>query len=355
MDKTWMDSSSLPESTINNAQKIFVTGATGFIGTRLVNSLVEQGHHVHALTRAKSNREGLFHERIKLMIGDIMDRASLRQAMDGCQRVYHLAAYAKNWAKDKSIFFQQNVDGMVNVFEAAKEIGVERIVYTSTIVVFGPTAPGVVGDESMPRITKHYYTEYEESKVAAENVALDYAKKGYPIVIVNPTRVYGSGKLTEGNSVTLMIDMYLRGKLPILLNKGRDIGNYVLVDDLVQGHILVMEKGTVGERYILGGENASLMKIFQLVDEMSGKKHFQINLPPKLAMLYSHIEKKKAEIFGWYPQITPGWVETFLHDWAYTSKKAEQELGYVVTPLRTGLRRTYNWLLNQQKGYDAQI
>jgi nucleoside-diphosphate-sugar epimerase len=331
-----------------DSQTVFVTGSTGFIGTKLVTELIRKGYMVHALTRGSSNKDGLAHERIRLVTGDIQDPDSLRKGMEGCTQVYHLAAYAKNWSRDPSVFFRQNVGGMRNVFEAAKDAGVKRVVFTSTIVAFGPTKRGVVGDETMPRITPRYYTEYEETKSVAEREALAYAANGFPVVIVNPTRVYGPGKLTEGNSVSLMIDMYDRGKVPVLLNHGSDIGNYVLVDDLVRGHILAMEKGRIGERYILGGENANLKQIFQMVDEASGKKHFQMNLPPKVAYLYAGLEKKKAEWLGLYPQITPGWVETFLQDWAYTSAKAERELGYTITPLREGIRMTYEWLLRQR-------
>lgn len=331
------------------ANTIFVTGSTGFIGTKLVNELVQRGDTVHALTRGTSNKEGLSHERIELVTGDILDRSSLEKGMLGCNQVYHLAAYAKNWSRDPSVFFKQNVEGMRNVFEAAKAAGVQRVLFTSTIVAFGPTAPGVVGNEDMPRITERYFTEYEETKAIAEKEALQYAANGFPVVIVNPTRVYGPGKLTEGNSVSLMIDMYDRGKVPVLLNRGADIGNYVLVDDLVRGHILAMERGEIGERYILGGENASLKQLFAIVDEVSGKKHFQMNLPPRIAYLYAGFEKKKAEWFGLYPQIAPGWVETFLHDWVYTSAKAEHELGYTFTPLREGIRMTYEWLLQQRQ------
>jgi len=331
-----------------SADTVFVTGSTGFIGTKLVTELVRLGHTVHALTRGTSNIDGLSHERIKLVTGDILDRKSLEQGMRGCNKVFHLAAYAKNWAKDPRVFFEHNVDGMRNVFETAAAVGVERVVFTSTIVSFGPTPPGVVGTESMPRITQRYFTEYEETKATAEREVIQLAGKGFPVVIVNPTRVYGPGKLTEGNSVSLMIDMYDRGKVPVLLNGGKEIGNYVLIDDLVRGHILAMEKGEIGERYILGGENASLRQLFQLVDEISGKKHFQMNLPPKLAYLYSGIEKKKAEWLGLYPQITPGWVETFLQHWVYTPEKAERELGYTITPLKEGVRMTYAWLLQQR-------
>jgi len=330
-------------------KRVFVTGATGFIGTKLVNALVKKGYQVNALSRSTSNRDGLQHESVKIVQGDILDRGSLVRGMKGCTRVYHLAAYAKNWAPDRKVYFEQNVDGMHNVFEAAKSVGARKIVFTSTIVTLGPTPPGQVGSEKSVRMTERYYTEYEESKAVAEREALNLASKKLPVVIVNPTRVYGPGKLTEGNSVSLMIDMYDRGKVPVLLNNGINVGNYVFVDDLVRGHILAMEKGKIGERYILGGENASLRRIFELVDKASGKKHFQVNLPPGVGMGYGRFEKLKAQWFGWYPQITPGWVETYLQDWAYSSKKAERELGYTITPLADGIRMTYDWIVQQRK------
>jgi farnesol dehydrogenase len=331
------------------SRTVFVTGSTGFIGTKLVNALVQRGDTVHALTRGSSNKDGLQHERIKLVTGDITDKSSLQRGMEGCSQVYHLAAYAKNWARNPDVFFLQNVVGMRNVFDAARSVGVNRVVFTSTIVTLGPTAPGVVGNEMMARITPKFYTEYEETKAVAEQEALRMAAEGFPVVIVNPTRVYGPGKLTEGNSVSLMIDMYDRGKVPVLLNHGVNVGNYVLVDDLVKGHILAMDKGRIGERYILGGENSSLKHFFELVDEVSGKKHFQANLPPGIAYIYSGFEKKKAEWLGLYPQITPGWVETFLQDWIYSPEKAQRELGFPVTPLKEGVRMTYEWILEQRR------
>ena len=349
MESTRLDTASLSRKGMMQPTTIFVSGATGFIGTKLVIELVKTGHTVHALTRATSNRAGLEHERIRLVRGDILDKESIRKGMEGCTRVFHLAAYAKNWARDKGVFYAQNVDGMKNVLAAAKDTGVRRAVFTSTVVVFGPSPPGIVRDESMRRITPRYYTEYEESKTIAEAEALQYVEKGLDVVIVNPTRVYGPGKLTEGNSVTLMIDLYDRGKVPVLLNGGKNVGNYVYVDDLVGGQILAMERGKTGERYILGGENSSLKHIFELVDDVSQKRHFQINLPPPLAYFYSNIEKLKAEWFGLYPQITPAWIETFLQDWAYSCGKAERELGYRVTPLKDGIRTTYEWLLQQRK------
>ena len=236
------------------------------------------------------------------------------------------------------------MDGTRNVLEAAGQAGVRRIVYTSTIVVFGPTPAGVVGDEERPRSEPRFLTEYEESKAVAEGEARRLAAQGLPVVLVHPTRAYGPGKLTEGNSVSRMIDLYRRGRFPFLLHRGREVGNYALVDDLVQGHLLAMDKGRPGERYILGGENVSLAGLFRLVDDLTGRSHVQLNLPPVLGRCYAALEQKKAEWLGLQPQITPGWVETFLRDWAYSSAKAERELGYRITSLREGLRCTLEWL-----------
>lgn len=329
-------------------ETIFVTGATGFIGNKLVQELVCRGHRVRVFTRRTSETSDLHHDRVVLVTGDVRDVDSLQEGMRGCRQVYHMAAYAKIWSRDPQTFFQHNVQGFQNVIEAARLCDVERVVYTSTVVTLGPTPHGLIASEESGRVMDRYFTEYEHSKVLAERLAMRYAAEGFPLVIVNPTRVYGPGKLTEGNSVTQMIDLYDRGRMPLILNGGVNVGNYVFVDDLVKGHILAMENGRMGERYLLGGENVSLQRLFEYVDEVSGKKHIQINLPPLLAQFYARLELRKAEWFGMYPRITPGWVETFLHDWAYSCSKAEQELGYAITPLKEGIRQTYEWIVSQR-------
>ena len=298
---------------------------------------------MRGLARPASERPAAA-ERLEWVAGDILDRDSLRRGLAGCTEVFHLAAYARNWAKDQLLFFRVNVEGARNVFEVAVEAGVRRIVYTSTVVVFGPTPRGVVGNEEMPRATPRFLTEYEESKAVAEKEALELTSRGFPIVVVHPTRVYGPGKLTEGNTVSLMIDQYDRGRFPVLPGRGENVGNYALVDDLVEGHVLAMEKGKVAERYILGGENSSLKGLLRLVDESTQRRHFQVSLPRSVSMFYAALEKRKADWFGVYPRITPGWMKTFLEDWAYTSAKAERELGYRITPLREGVARTLDWL-----------
>jgi farnesol dehydrogenase len=296
------------------------------------------------------NRAGPWHrDDVELVQGDITDLDSLRRGMAGCDRVFHLAAYAKNWAPDPKTYFRMNVEGMRNVFRAAKELGVQRVVWTSTCVTFGPTPPGTVGDEDMPRITNRYYTEYEETKSIAEQEAVRMAGDGFPVVIVNPTRVYGPGNLTEGNSATQLIDDYDRGRLPFLLNRGRNVGNWVLVDDVVEGHLLAMERGRIGQRYLLGGENVSLKDFFRAIDRASGKRHFQVPMLTVSPLVFAWMMKKRADWFGMYPVITPGWVRTFADEWVYSTAKAERELGYRPTPLAEGIQITYEWLMRVRR------
>jgi farnesol dehydrogenase len=333
---------------------VFVTGASGFIGSRLLHELIRQGHTVHALVRRGKpepplgmpleNHPDFADSNIHLVAGDILDRESLRRGMAGCSQVYHLAGHAKNWARDPQTYYDINVGGLRNVCEVARELGIQRIVWTSTMLTFGPTRPGQIGDETMPRITPHFFTQYEASKVAAENEAAEFVRAGLPLVIVNPGRVFGPGHLNESNSVSLLINMYDRGQVPFLLGGGRNVGNWVLVDDVVQGLILAMQRGRIGEKYLLGGENASLKDFLRWVNVVSGKRHFQITIRRPGAMAYAWFQKQRAEWFGVYPQITPDWMRVFLTDWAYSSAKAERELEYHYTPLEGSIRRTYEWL-----------
>jgi len=338
---------------MNNQAKIFITGATGFIGTSLVRQLLAQGWRVRGMSRHKpvippgyEQSAGTLweHPNFEYVQGDVTDIESIRQGMRDCPYVISLAGYAKNYAKDPSVYVKINIEGMRNVFTVAKEQKVEKIVWTSTIVSFGPTRKGVCGDENMPRITSRYYTEYEETKSIAEKEALEWAKEGLPLVIVNPTRVYGPGQLSEGNALAQLIDDYDRGRAPFLLNAGVNVGNYVLVDDVAWGHFLALERGRVGERYILGSENASLREFYKLIDKVTNRHHFKLPIFRPGAMVFAHSQKIMAKLTGGYPRITPGWMRTFLVDWAYSCDKARKELGYQPVSLEDGLRITCDWL-----------
>ena len=329
--------------------KIFVTGAAGFIGTKLVQLLLREGFSVRGLYHRKPPDWSNYAEvapgdRLEFVQGDITSVESLRKAMEGCCCAFHLAGFAQNWARDLSIFTQINVDGMRNVFHVAKEQNFERIVWTSSIVTFGPSEPGTIADEMAPRITERYFTEYEKTKTIAEKEALQWATDGLPLVIVNPTRVFGPGPQIDGNALAGLMNDYITGKLFILFNFGMDMGNYVYVDDVARGHYLAMLKGRIGERYILGGENASLRQFYTYVEEVSGIRRRGLPIFMPGAMTLSHLFVLWAKLTGGHPPISPGWVRTFAADWCYSCDKAKTELGYDPIPLSEAVRRTYEWL-----------
>ena len=322
---------------------VLVTGSTGFIGSRLVAELARRGTAVRALVRPQGDLSGLEDPRIRAIRGDILDPESLRRAVEGCRQVYHLAAYARIWASDPATFHRVNAGGTRHVLEAARRAAVRRAVVVSSIVTLGPTPPGAVADERAARASPPL-TEYEASKLEVEREALAASGDGLEVVVVNPTRVYGPGKLTEANSVSRLVDLYSRGRLPFVLAGGRAVGNYAYVDDLVAGLVAAMERGRPGERYILGGENAPLRRVLDLVDQLAGRRHLRLPLPAALARAYAHLERFRAVRLGSHPLITPGWLETFLRDGAFSCAKAERELGYRITPLAEGLRRTWAWI-----------
>ena len=338
---------------LDKTATIFITGATGFIGTSLTRILLADGWRVRGMSRSKPKlppgyegdvRDLWEHPNFEYVAGDVNDYDSVVRGMTGCKYVFTLAGYARNYARDPQVFFKVNVDGMQNVLNAAKKLGVERVVLTSTIVTFGPTPKGQTCDETLERITNSYFTEYEESKTVGEKAALQMVKKGLPLVIVNPTRVYGPGQLSEGNAMAALIRDYRRGLAPFLINYGVNYGNYGYVEDIARGHVLAMENGQIGERYILGGDNASLLQLFQTIDKVDGKKRWKLPLYKFLPLLVGHVLKIWAGLTGVYPRITPGWVKTFLVDWKYSCDKARKELGYDPIPLEEGVRRTCEWL-----------
>jgi len=321
----------------------FITGGTGFIGSRLVDALLDREEEIHLLYRKQSIQNRPQHKALKWFEGDVTDKESLIPAMRGCREVYHLAGHTHNWARDGMVYFRVNVRGFQNVAEIALRNGVEKMVFTSTSMTYGPTDADI-GDETMSRKTKRFYTDYEQTKYMAEIEAEKFLDKGLPLVIVQPTRVYGPGKMTEGNSVTRMIDMYLHGTFRFILSMGMETGNYVYIDDVVDGHLGAMLKGRIGQRYILGGENSTLENFFSILREVSGRRSRQFHVPPGLAGLVARFEEIRAMIFGSYPLISRGWVKTFLRNWAFSSEKAVADLGYRYRGLGEGLRSTCDWL-----------
>jgi farnesol dehydrogenase len=322
--------------------KVLVTGATGFIGRHLVERLAKNGVTVRVLCRRTADVSSFTKRDIEICSGDVIDTAAVEAAVQGCDQVFHLAAFAQGWAKDPRTYFDINVGGLDNVLSAAQGASVEKVVFTSSSVTLGPSN-GTPVNESSPR-PKEFFTLYEQSKYLAEQKAMCYVRSGLDVVIVCPTRVFGPGVLSESNSLTRIIQQYLDGKWRLILGDGNETGNYVYVHDVVQGHLLAMERGRSGERYLLGGENASYNELFEIISELSRRRYRLFHVPGLLALLTSEVEKFRGEHFKHHPLITPAWVRTFIADWAFSTEKAQVELGCKITPLREALAMTIEWL-----------
>jgi nucleoside-diphosphate-sugar epimerase len=320
--------------------KVLVTGATGFIGHNLCLHLAEQGYNVVALCRNTAHPYLISHKNITPVKGDILDRESLTKAMDRCGQVYHTAALAKMWCRDKNDYYNINVVGTRNVLELAGESGVNKIVYTSTCGVWGPTIKHPM-NENDPRIDG-FAIDYERTKYLAEIEARIYSAKGLNVVTVNPSRVYGEGPITDSNTVGKMISGYLKGKWRIIPGKGTQISNYAYLDDVVKGHIAAMEQGTPGNRYILGGEDISFNTFFSTLQNITGKTYGMVKLPQRVIEAYSRFELLKTTLTGLPPVFLPEFAERLKKDQKYSGQKAISQLNYSITPFEEGMAKTIN-------------
>jgi farnesol dehydrogenase len=325
--------------------KIYITGATGFIGSNLTKRLIEEGNTVHALIRNPAKSKKINFENVIFKNGDLLNSDSLYQGMKGCEEVYHLAAFARPWAKQWDTYYKINVQGTLNVLLAAIKAGVRKVVITSTAGVLGPSEKDLVtensGSNSLP------FTGYEKSKIIMEEKVWQLTKKKIQVVIVLPSRLYGPGELTVSNSVTKLIKLYNKGLWRLIPGDGKSIGNYVFITDVLDGLILAMKKGRSGERYIIGGQNLTYNEFFETLGKVIGKSRFMIKIPLKIIMFISEIQLHLAELTGKPPVITPVWVKKYFHSWAISSNKAKNELGYQITPIHEGINKTLEWLKDE--------
>ncbi|KAK4770997.1 hypothetical protein SAY87_031529 [Trapa incisa] len=325
--------------------KVLVTGATGYLGGRLCPALLRDGHSVRALVRRTSDlseirRGGV----IELAYGDVTDYHSLVDAVSGCSVIFHTAAVVEPWLPDSSKFFSVNVGGLENLLRAARESNtVEKIIYTSSFFALGPT-DGHVADESQVHHQRFFCTEYEKSKLEADKLALRAASEGLPIVMVYPGVIYGPGKLTAGNIVAHLLIERFNGRLPGYIGKGSDKCSYCHVDDVVQGHIAAMDKGQLGGRYLLTGENASVMHIFDIAAIITGTGSPRVHIPLWAIEVYGWLSVLFSRITGRLPLISPPTVYVLRHQWAYSCEKAKIELGYSPRSLKEGLEEMIPWL-----------
>lgn len=325
--------------------RILVTGGTGFLGRRLVAELAPR-HALRLLVRRTASRTG-FPDGVELVTGDVTDLLSLRDAAQGCEAILHAAALVKILAPPKA-FENVNLDAFQFVVAAAEMAEIERIVYVSSFIALGPTehGPGGVLDESAPPVTdpSRWINDYQRTKATADRIARLEIAEGSALQVVYPGVIYGPGEMTEGNIVVRHVLDLLHRRLPALIGRPERRWSYAYVDDVARGIAAVVERGAPGGRWVLGGPNVTLAEFYATVERLSGVRVPRRRMPDALATAVGAVQKAWARRTGGTPQLTPDLVEVYRHDWAYSSARAEAELGYRCRPLEEGLAATLAWL-----------
>jgi dihydroflavonol-4-reductase len=313
-----------------------VTGASGFVGGHVARKLLERGHSVRALVRGGSSLRDL--EGVEPVTGDLRDAGSLARAVAGCGLVFHAAADYRLWAAEPRELYESNVDGTRNLLAAAREAGVERVVYTSTVGCIG-IRNGTEGDETSPVSLDDMTGPYKRSKFLAEQQALEFAVQGLPVVIVNPTAPVGDHDAKPTPTGKIILD-FLKGAMPAYIDTGL---NLVDVRDVAEGHLLACERGKPGERYILGAKNVTLEEIFARLERISGVKAPGRRIPYALAYAAGVATTGWAGITGREPKAPLDAVRMARKKMWVTHAKAERELDYRPGPADAALGRAVEW------------
>jgi farnesol dehydrogenase len=303
---------------------VLVTGGTGYLGRAVVRALAERGHRLVVFARS-ATRSGLPGT---LVDGDVRDRDALERAAAGCDALCHAAALVSIWRRRSADFDDVNVGGLANAIAVVTARRIPRMLYTSSFVALPPRdrdAPMAVND-------------YQRTKLAADRVADRAVGDGVPLMRVYPGVVYGPGSFTEGNLVGRLIADHLRGRLPGVIGP-ENRWSYAYVDDVAAGHCAALERGSAGARYELGGENVPQWRIFEIVQQLTGRRP-PMRIPFPVATALGAAEELRVTVFGGTPLVTRGAVDIFRHDWSLDSSAAQRDLGYTITPLADGLRRT---------------
>jgi dihydroflavonol-4-reductase len=297
--------------------------------------LLERGHHVRALVRPGSRVDGLD---VETATGDLRDPASLERAVAGCGLLFHVAADYRLWAKDPGDLYRSNVDGTRNLLHAAQTAGVERVVYTSTVGCIG-VPHGGIGDETQPVALEHMAGDYKRSKFLAEQVALEFARSGFPVVIVNPTAPIGDHDVKPTPTGKIVLD-FLNGAMPAFIDTGL---NVVDVRDTAEGHVLACERGVPGQRYILGSENLTLAQILQKLATITGRKAPTTQIPYAVAYCAGACSTAWAGVTGKPPRVPLDAVRMARKKMWVTHAKAARELGFQPGPAEHALARAVEW------------
>lgn len=314
---------------------VLVTGATGFVGWHVARRLVERGYSVRALVRPGGKLRELDAEPVA---GDLREPQSLARAVAGCGLAFHVAADYRLWARDPGELYQSNVEGTRNLLEAARRAGVERVVYTSTVGCIG-FPRGAEGDETTPVTLAEMSGHYKRSKFLAEQVALECARSGFPVIIVNPTAPVGDHDFKPTPTGKIILD-YVNGGMPAFIDTGL---NLVDVRDVADGQLLACERGRPGERYILGAENLTLAQILEMLARITGGVAPRVKLPYALAYAAGACSVAWAGVTGRPPRVPMEAVRMARKKMWVSAVKAGRELGFAPCPAEAALRRAVDW------------
>lgn len=323
-----------------------VTGGTGFVGSAVVRHLAAGGHRVRALARPGSDRHLLADLPVEIADGDLTDPMSLRRLLHGCGWLFHVAAFYSLWARDRRQFYDINVEGTRRILRAAADAGATRVVYTSTVGALGIPTNGSAGTEETPVSLQDMVGDYKRSKFLAEEVARDFARQGLPVVIVNPSTPVGAGDIKPTPTGQMIVD-FLRGRMWAYLETGL---NVVDVEDVAAGHLLAAERGTIGERYILGGKNLTLREIFEVLGRLTGIRPPRVKVSAGMILPLAWASEWIADhLTGRPPLIAVDAVRMARKTMFFDGGKAIRELGLPQSPIEEALARAVRWF--RERGY----
>lgn len=316
-----------------------VTGATGFVGSAVARALAARGHRLRLLSRPTSDRRNLNGLAAEVVIGDLNDPASLDAAVAGCRYLFHVAADYRIWVPDPAAMLRANVEGSVAILRAAQAAGVERMVYCSSVAALGLNKDFSPSDETTPVGEADMVGIYKLSKYHAEQAVLALAREGVSVVIVNPAAPVGPGDIKPTPTGKMILEA-AAGRMPAYLDTGL---NVVHVDDVAEGHLLALERGRVGERYILGGENLALGALLALVCEVAGRAPPRLKLPNAALWPVALACEGAARLFGVEPIVTRDHLRMARKKMFYSSDKARRELGFAPRPARDAAVDAVAW------------
>jgi dihydroflavonol-4-reductase len=321
---------------------VLVTGASGFIGAAVVRALLARGSHVRVLMRPTSDRRNVDGLDVEVRLGSLDEPDSLVAAVDGCRFLFHVAADYRLWVPDPGAMHRTNVEGTDRLMRAALDAGVERIVYTSSVAVIG-LGDSTTSDEMTPSRVEDMIGSYKRSKfLAEERVRRLVAEKGLPAVIVNPSTPIGPGDVKPTPTGRMILEA-AAGRMPAFVDTGL---NVVHVDDVAAGHLLALENGVIGERYILGGENMTLAGILALIAAACERKAPTVKLPIAPLMPVAFLAETMAQVTGRDPFVTRDGLRMARHKMWFSSEKAKRALGYAPRPAPDAILDAVAWFRN---------